>query len=1114
MKILDGNAFKLRITYEQNVEDYKATTDMSQVESLLVNFVRRGRITQTSGVDSVGRIVASNSGNLAIGIYGVELTGYYNGAPWRFYADDVFEIINDENEVSESVIDEGVPIYDVTFTLSLGGSADISFVDSAIINHNNNESAHGDIRRELGDKIDDILVDDESVVVTDPVTGKKEVKFDSDNFGKVDDVKVNGTSVVSQKVANIPVPTKTSDLQNDSNFPSRSEIPTKTSELQNDSNFVTDEEMQTAMEEKQDAIAGVNLEYEEDGGQPSGSAEFENGALTIGLKNLKMKFADLTAAEKEELRGPEGIPGESVIVGQGDLPLTHVAGTDPTKAISQKGFTDELENAITYKIENIDLSQYTGNYADRGYYVYSNKWNSAGRSRTIPIQPGHHYIVIPSAAQVCAIFKEYNGEKTTSVADKYSTAEGFTAQLSLPVTGREFTAPADGYFLYVRTKISSESTTTTFIVKEKVYLDEEVDNVRNDMNGVTDNILAICEDMEGGISDIKEELRDPQVFEDIDVSNVTNADKIINANGNWAVESGRKHAFYRVTPGQKYMIKANPGTIWAMLRSNTVGSAGTRADFSTIEGYTSRLGASTDVWKEFTVPSDANYLYVQTVTSQGNVTWYLKKSTSIGNRLRALEQEDEISANEAYDGEEVHKRRILAEVIGNPLTPLTANVDANGYEIPATKQEQAVWKKSRQMTDIIWTPLAAVPCRTSGGEMQPFPANTPVTGLPYSSAKEIDKMICYDVSIHTFMTAVNNPYSLLYTENISEEDSQSAWGKTYHGVNCATYFGTVCSELSGYVSGQRIQWQTAHNAWQAAHKFNIVKIYDQSAQGLRIGDIYWKNGHNRVIVRLKRNAQTGAVTDVIIAESIHPCCKQMDRKTAAEINNLLASENAIIYRNTELYKNVYTPSPFVAVDDEVITPYNYNDDICTFAGDKASFRVGELVVLNYNLKSVGNWTAIKVYKDNVLLDTYPLADIVQSELSEGQRGHALNLGTELPYGSYKACMTDGTNDSDYTYWEVIETTVTHTVGNVWSRVAWTSHNGKPIAYALCSSNGGKYLGDELSTDAIRLGYLDIDWHKMWEQFLGTSIDGKTVYLKVYFEGQYGRVTNEPITLQF
>ena len=47
--------------------------------------------------------------------------------------------------------------------------------------------------------------------------GQQEI-YDLDSFGKVDDVKVNGTSVVTNKIANVTVPTKTSDLTNDSGY--------------------------------------------------------------------------------------------------------------------------------------------------------------------------------------------------------------------------------------------------------------------------------------------------------------------------------------------------------------------------------------------------------------------------------------------------------------------------------------------------------------------------------------------------------------------------------------------------------------------------------------------------------------------------------------------------------------------------------------------------------------------------------------------------------------------------------------------------------------------------------------------------------------------------------
>lgn len=61
--------------------------------------------------------------------------------------------------------------------------------------------------------------------------------YDKNDFGKVDDVKVNGLSVVENKIANVTVPTKTSEITNDSGFITKSvdnlDNYTKTSDLSN-----------------------------------------------------------------------------------------------------------------------------------------------------------------------------------------------------------------------------------------------------------------------------------------------------------------------------------------------------------------------------------------------------------------------------------------------------------------------------------------------------------------------------------------------------------------------------------------------------------------------------------------------------------------------------------------------------------------------------------------------------------------------------------------------------------------------------------------------------------------------------------------------------------------
>ena len=154
-----------------------------------------------------------------------------------------------------------------------------------------------------------------------------------------------------------------------------------------------------------------------------------------------------------------------------------------------------------------------------------------------------------------------------------------------------------------------------------------------------------------------------------------------------------------------------------------------------------------------------------------------------------------------------------------------------------------------------------------------------------------------------------------------------------------------------------------------------------------------------------------------------------------------------LYRYVKLWNNTdYEPSEFVPLTDrgETATEVTYNDAICTFAGDKATFRSDDLVVINYNLNGTQphDWTKIKVYKDDVLLDNgeYTLAEAeatLEAFYTENgkdtsrdgfnvipQHNHALVLGTELAAGLYKACMSDGTNDSDFTYWEVIPNTIT------------------------------------------------------------------------------------------
>lgn len=76
----------------------------------------------------------------------------------------------------------------------------------------------------------------------------------------VQDVLVGGISVVDPvtKVANVTVPTKTSDLTNDSGFIDSSALPTKVSDLTNDSGFITDNDLIPTDESAVDEFTTLN----------------------------------------------------------------------------------------------------------------------------------------------------------------------------------------------------------------------------------------------------------------------------------------------------------------------------------------------------------------------------------------------------------------------------------------------------------------------------------------------------------------------------------------------------------------------------------------------------------------------------------------------------------------------------------------------------------------------------------------------------------------------------------------------------------------------------------------------------------------------------------------
>lgn len=122
------------------------------------------------------------------------------------------------------------------------------------------------------------LVDTYTITYTDNTTSTFTVTNGQNGTGSVSDVLQNGVSVLDGNVAKVTVPTKTSDLTNDSGFVTS--VPTKTSDLTNDSNFVvdanyvhTDNNFTTTLKNKLNGIAsGAEVNVQSDWNATSGDA--------------------------------------------------------------------------------------------------------------------------------------------------------------------------------------------------------------------------------------------------------------------------------------------------------------------------------------------------------------------------------------------------------------------------------------------------------------------------------------------------------------------------------------------------------------------------------------------------------------------------------------------------------------------------------------------------------------------------------------------------------------------------------------------------------------------------------------------------------------------------
>ena len=502
------------------------------------------------------------------------------------------------------------------------------------------------------------------------------------------------------------------------------------------------------------------------------------------------------------------------------------------------------------------------------------------------------------------------------------------------------------------------------------------------------------------------------------------------------------------------------------------------------------------------------------------------------------------SDNKMIDTTDVVKRYfILADSRFNRTIPTGVRYKEMMYRL--NQLENAVWyneKILKYITSSYYAPATWV-------------------GIPYSEAGEYTKYVGMHVSLKTYLTAVLNKRSVLYTENIQSNSSESKYGLTYHGLAglSGTYYGTVCSGLTAYVHDDKnITFANSTTGIQLAkgergdNGLTTIQINDNGTW--RSGtidelfdlieplDYIWNTGHITIVSDVYKDAY-GDKQFFVWSEQTTPMSlstpftKEMFLNRLNYIVNSTSDGNYkewAIYRKTNWdnqpnmpneNSNEYIQNSFFDYPKEL----SIDADISTFAGEYAAFSINSdndnTDTYNnnkafLNIHRGGNvYDRLQIFNES---DDESIATPITVDISSNSGTFIYNsdniyandasnkedwiivdltqLPTPLTHGKYKARVINSSDAeivSGFTHFQMVDIS--------FSCEETTNPNG--IATTFNSEEGTPYLirqekPDGMQTNASELTNSDVE---SGEKTLSWSSFSTYKYVKLFVKADYGVV---------
>lgn len=257
------------------------------------------------------------------------------------------------------------------------------------------------------------------------------------------------------------------------------------------------------------------------------------------------------------------------------------------------------------------------------------------------------------------------------------------------------------------------------------------------------------------------------------------------------------------------------------------------------------------------------------------------------------------------------------------------------HDIPSSEGVRNGLKRAKRLVGAAYTPVRNLPTvefsvadgkRTYHDMISP--AFLPLKGLPYSSVRRVEKYIGYNVSFETFLSALSNPDSVVYTKPIEG---------TGQNVHC--HYGIVCSCFVSEVLD--LPYRTP--CLRIPLIPGVTKVDTGAFENLRLLDVVLHvKKHSAIITDIERD-ENGKVQFITVSESVMPFCRAV-RYTREEFTHYWFDQEYGIYRYDGVDRITYEPDPFLPIpeDGPVEKPF-INRTLMTDYGNKANYRLDETV---------------------------------------------------------------------------------------------------------------------------------------------------------------------------